>query len=339
MPALSSDFWQFLRERIRFMSTSNKPRHNTPKGANPEQSKPSEETAKPQKSLLATMREWTDAIIIAYVLAMFIRTFVVELFKIPSGSMTPTLVGDYVAEVDYDNNGHKDLLVLKELPPVGAFARYQVFLNMGDRWVYKDVQQIATADISEMARKDKVGPVRSITRSLFGWSGPLHKRNDKIFVNKFAYWFKQPDRGDLIVFKVPTNVPGWKERPIYIKRAVALESETATFTSDETCAPNKGRLTVNGMVMDEPDVFRHLCYAWDIEGIIGPDRPPENTYADGRMGVHFVQSDVPEDHLLALGDNTDSSSDGRYWGCVPLANLKGKAFFRYSPLAKMGFLH
>ena len=45
----------------------------------------------------STIREYTEAIIIALVLALFIRTFVVQAFKIPSGSMLPTLkIGDHL---------------------------------------------------------------------------------------------------------------------------------------------------------------------------------------------------------------------------------------------------
>ena len=42
-------------------------------------------------------REWFESIIIAFILAMFIRTFIIQAFKIPSGSMRPTLIeGDRI---------------------------------------------------------------------------------------------------------------------------------------------------------------------------------------------------------------------------------------------------
>ena len=51
-------------------------------------------TAAKQKS---TLREYAEALLVALLLALVIRTFVVQAFKIPSGSMLPTLqVGDHI---------------------------------------------------------------------------------------------------------------------------------------------------------------------------------------------------------------------------------------------------
>ena len=48
--------------------------------------------------------------------------------------------------------------------------------------------------------------------------------------------------------------------------------------------------------------------------------------------------EVPEDSVLMLGDNQMSSSDGRYWGPVPLSHLRGKAILRYLPTRAFGLL-
>ena len=53
--------------------------------------------AKAEKKPKSALRDWVESIIVAFILAMFIRTFVVQAFKIPTGSMRPTLIeGDII---------------------------------------------------------------------------------------------------------------------------------------------------------------------------------------------------------------------------------------------------
>ena len=53
--------------------------------------------AKPEAAKKSQLRDWTEALIVAAILALIIRTFVVQAFKIPSGSMEDTLlIGDHL---------------------------------------------------------------------------------------------------------------------------------------------------------------------------------------------------------------------------------------------------
>jgi len=238
-----------------------------------------------RKSFLITLRDWADALIIAYILAMFIRTFIVELFKIPTGSMTPTLVGDVCAEFDYDGNGEDDLVLLKEAGVI------HVFFREGGKFV----------------------------RDQFIFNPPQYKlvgrnfknRFDKIVVNKFDYWFKIPNHGDIVVFKVPPKI-FTPDKPVYIKRCIGLPGDDVEIKN--------GGVYVNGKrLTGEP--YDHIYYQNEC------DRH------------YFTRATIPQGNIMVLGDNTKSSLDSRAWGFVPLENLKGRAFFRYKPLNKISFLN
>lgn len=262
------------------------------------------------KGVMMKMREWLDALIIAFVLAMFIRTFVVELFKIPSGSMSPTLLGDWVAEG----------------PALDTTGNSQWYLLIRDR----------NSDYVQVFRKDNGGYYKSEGRQ---WKARLttsqqdlldtnlHLEEHRILVNKFAFWFKKPDRGDIIVFRVPFSkertiysrngrdlevAPYNRNQSVYVKRAVGFDGEDVSVESDH-------KLRVDGKVVTRPSIFTHLQYT-------GGDTPEYSVK-------------VPEGTLLAFGDNTENSSDSRMWGPLPYVNLRGKAFFRYWPWRKMRFLN
>ena len=277
---------------------------------------------------LAHLRDWLDALVIAFVLAMFIRTFVVELFKIPSGSMSPTLLGDWVAEgqaLDEGGQPHQYLLIA---------SRPQTAIDMERLPVQVQVyQKDASGNYRYQGRRfgSSLTPTQQILLDEKG-----HREEHRIFVNKMAYWFKQPKRGDIVIFKVPlkkepsvyqradgVNVPVRhiynRNTSVYVKRAVAFGGEEVMIRKGDE------RLYVNGKPVTDPPIFQQRQYF-----------PPEYNVFGVREDVFYDK--VPEGQIFMLGDNSDSSLDSRYWGGVPVANLRGKAFLRYWPWRKFKFL-
>jgi len=118
----------------------------------------------------AIVREYAEAIIIAILIALFIRTFIVQAFKIPSGSMKPTLlVGDHIL-VNKFTYGVKIPFLRKTLIPVGEPARGDivVFIYPEDRSKDFIKRVIAVGGDTVQIRNKQIYVNGSIYRDNFG---------------------------------------------------------------------------------------------------------------------------------------------------------------------------
>jgi signal peptidase I len=168
----------------------------------------------------SVIREYAEAILIAVLLALLIRTFVVQAFKIPSGSMIPTLlVGDH------------------------------------------------------------------------------------ILVSKFLYRFRDPARGDVVVFKYPQD-----EHRDFIKRVIGVGG-------DELYIKDR-KVYVNCRPPDP--ACRPIEERWAYH---------EERFGAG--GETFGPVQVPAGSYFVMGDNRNNSQDSRYWGFVKKEKIKGQAFIIY----------
>ncbi len=198
-----------------------------------------------------------------------------------------------------------------------------------------------------MLRSFLVEPFRIPSGSMI----PTLRVGDFILVNKYAWGIRlpvanlklieigQPQRGDVAVFKYPVD-PSLD----YIKRIVGLPGDTVEYTQDK-------RLFINGKpvpTLYEADytytkaglnrvsarLYREQLGGHRHAILVQPDEPPvrlEQVRAfQGRANCDYnergLRCTVPAGHYFVMGDNRDDSTDSRYWGFVPDANIVGRAF-------------
>ena len=145
------------------------------------------------------------------------------------------------------------------------------------------------------------------------------KIGDHLVVNKFIYGpkgdnalmglfpLRDVERGDIIVFRYPLQPD-----VDFVKRAIGLPGDTIEIR-DKVVSVNGKRLNEPYVVLDDDQVY------------------PAGTFLPEpyRSRDQFGPFKVPPGQYFAMGDNRDHSSDSRYWGTVPRANIKGRAFMVY----------
>ena len=157
---------------------------------------------------------------------------------------------------------------------------------------------------------------------------------DFILVNKFAYGLRlpitnhkfvatgEPARGDVVVFRPPQHPD-----QDWIKRVIGVPGDTVAYHDDTVFVNGKplqyvpqGRYEGKGQGIDATGA-RLLTEQL-------PGRPHPVLERDDRP--FFIQGEgewtVPDGEYFVMGDNRDNSEDSRFWGFLPEANLRGKAF-------------
>ena len=155
---------------------------------------------------------------------------------------------------------------------------------------------------------------------------------DFIFVNKFAYGLRlpvvnskiveigQPKRGDVIVFRLPSD-PSVN----YIKRLVGLPGDHVSVRNQRVFINDKPMpVTLDGTYTGPRNTGAQEDAQQGIEDLAGVEH--RVLFIPERQSQDFDQV-VPADHYFFMGDNRDNSRDSRFLevGFVPEKNLVGKA--------------
>lgn len=127
---------------------------------------------------------------------------------------------------------------------------------------------------------------------------PNFYEGQRLVVNKAVYFFGDPERGDVVIFRAPNG-----GQDDFIKRVIALPGDTVEVKN--------GAVYVNGVKLDEPYI----------------ENPPQYT---------MEEQVVPENNYFVLGDNRNHSNDSHHGWLMPRENLIGKAWLSTWPPSDWG---
>ncbi len=211
-----------------------------------------------QRSPLHRFWENFKALLSALLFFIVLRTFIIEAYRIPSGSMIPTLL-------------------------------------VGD-WLF-------------------------VNKLVYGPHIP--------FTDKRLPGYSDPEHGDVVVFKSPTQVDQpWDPNPTLVKRLVGMPGDTLMM--------RKGVVYVNGVVSKQnfpaattDQMYDSIDPLFDWQKHVGltssrfGSAPAQPTHDNWGPIV------VPSAHYFMMGDSRYNSKDSRYWGFVPRENIRGQPMFVY----------
>ncbi|MEZ4402114.1 MAG: signal peptidase I [Kofleriaceae bacterium] len=239
--------------------------------------------------------EYAESIGVALAIALLLRGFVVEAFKIPSASMIPTMqIGDFIfvnkvlygVKVPYTDTKLFDVRGPRpgEVIVFDQPCKHEDFIKR----VVATAGDTVEVRCNQLFINGKLVPEQAVPGPCSFWDvdgGSWELKDCKSYRSTLGdYTFTLHHRAD------GTSSSG--EFPIN-------ESEIPV------CRPGRpDPRTVGKIVRTAPD-----------PALTGNECAPR---------LHYV---VPAGHVFAMGDNRDDSNDSRFWGPVPVANIKGKAMF------------
>ncbi len=304
----------------------------------------------------SAMRENIEVLFVAVVIAMGIRAYFIQQFKIPTGSMQPTLNGiiaypDKSVNSDSEYNapdGYEKPGVIKQIADKIWYGRSHVdwvaeeddvllldrdhfydrnlfiffprtYLKTKNGKTYSapgTISRVAALLNEDVVKFPTYQKVAEIKKGQVIAKGFVDT-GDQLVVNKFIYNWRAPKRGEVFVFAT-NGIPVIQRRLDDPRQGSQHYIKRLVGVPGDSISVEPPLLKVNGEVAKEPGMQKVMS--------------KEGYYAPGyTLNGRYGKITLADKEYWAMGDNSDNSSDSREWGRVPEVDIVGRGAFVYYP--------
>ncbi len=328
------------------------------------------DNALPHQKPQGWFEENVEVMFVAIVIALGLRAYYLQPFRIPTGSMQPTLngiVGTQLPEAEWPS------FPVRMAEWVLRGRSYVKLVNDRDRQLARGPYKGLGVHDKQVMHFFSKGEIRFLDSPPLTIPGPANPSGqtgldsalieavnnggllkkgvvlmegmidsgDLVLVDKFSYHFRKPDRGEVFVFDT-LGIKGIKDRSgpqgsgsHYIKRLVGVPGDSLSINTPD--------LLVDGKVTGEPGIrkvaegkppFKESHQGYVLARRAGPG-DTNRIYLESIGDVLKLDKEKARPgfrEYAAMGDNTGNSLDSRYWGTVKEYNLVGPALFALWPI-------
>lgn len=291
----------------------------------------------------AGWREQVEVFLVAIVIAAGVRAFFLQPFRIPTGSMQPTLYG-VVGEPSQGPSPNpifrlfelvvqgrnwievvaKDDDVVIAPPSESTYLNFFIFTTIECK---KNTYRVFSPK-APLINEFGVRPGNAYRKGEPIARGYVNT-GDQVFVDKMSYHFRRPQAADVFVFKttgirlIQRELPRGVESQYYIKRLAGVPGSVLRI--------DPPKLFLNGSLAPNIPFQRVMSLE---KGYFGYSNRLINGLYAPILGEPQATFKVNPRSYFALGDNSYNSFDSRFWGVVPEQNVAGRGFFVYWPFTK-----